>query len=207
MTLRRDHRDGRRLLTHRYFPGGPGLVVHVACFGQMAALPQAASAPPVSTRPAPTPPPALPNVVCVGGSWLCPAELVARRSGTLITALARAAARPGPASSPEHSDRQPAAVRQLGLWRGVKVSRHDALRLAIGPGTEGGFALQGATCSTGGCTADGLLQPSTAISPRQSSAASMGAQRLDGALPEPHHRGRALPLRRRRPRPHARCRG
>ena len=41
---------------------------------------------------------ALPNVACVGGSWLCPAELVRAGNWDAITALARAAAalRPAP---------------------------------------------------------------------------------------------------------------
>ena len=41
---------------------------------------------------------ALPNVACVGGSWLCPAELVRAGDWDAITALARAAAalRPAP---------------------------------------------------------------------------------------------------------------
>lgn len=41
---------------------------------------------------------ALPNVVCVGGSWLCPAELVRAGDWDAITALARAAAALRPAT-------------------------------------------------------------------------------------------------------------
>ena len=39
---------------------------------------------------------ALPNVVCVGGSWLTPGDVVAARDWGRITALARDAARLGP---------------------------------------------------------------------------------------------------------------
>ena len=41
---------------------------------------------------------ALPNVACVGGSWLCPAELVRAGDWDAITALARAAAALRPAT-------------------------------------------------------------------------------------------------------------
>ena len=41
---------------------------------------------------------ALPNVACVGGSWLCPAELVRAGDWDAITALARAAAALRPTS-------------------------------------------------------------------------------------------------------------
>ena len=130
---------------------------------------------------------ALPNVACVGGSWLCPAELVRAGNWDAITALARAAAalRPARKQGLNTVTTQPAAVRQLGFdvsrerFRGI-----DALRLADRAGsTEAVFALQGATLLDWRCAPPtACSNSSTAISPRQSSAASMGC-RTDGALP------------------------
>jgi 2-dehydro-3-deoxyphosphogluconate aldolase/(4S)-4-hydroxy-2-oxoglutarate aldolase len=52
---------------------------------------------------------ALPNVACVGGSWLTPKDAVERMDWAAITALARAASslrpsRRAPAGAPQHED-------------------------------------------------------------------------------------------------------
>ena len=92
LTLRRDHRDGRRLRHLQLFPAARGR--RLAMLKAMAALSRRpASAPPAAIDAASAPAfLALPNVACVGGSWLCPAELVRAGDWDAITALARAAA-------------------------------------------------------------------------------------------------------------------